>query len=113
MKQKALIAVLLAIVLSDLAQPLMLEWRPKFAAAIAGAALYAGCALGVVQGWAPALWVVRLMPIVPLTTLGLWAAGVDVPAQPDAGMLWVLGLQLVAAGLAWALPPDQGSPYSI
>lgn len=100
MSRRLLVAVLIAIVVADLAQPATLPWRPKFYAALGGAAIYATCAWGIARHWRPALWVVIAMPVIPVTVLVLHVAGVAVPASPDAAMVAVLVLQLAAAGLA-------------
>lgn len=87
----------LAIVIADLAQPLLLPWRPKFVGALGGAAIYTLVALGAWRGWRPTAWLAALMPVVPLTTLGLHLAGVELPAQPDGAMVAILALQLAVA----------------
>ena len=90
------------IALADALQPVLLDWRPKFVGALLGAIFYAVCAVAIGRGVRGMAWGVLLLPVVPSSLLGLWAAGVQVPVEPDAMMVAVWVLQLVAAGLAAA-----------
>lgn len=108
--RNALIAVLVAIVACDLAQPMLLAWRPKFWGALGGAAIYALCAAGVARDVPAARLVVVAMPVIPIGVLGLWATGLATSVQPDAPMVGVLALQLCAAALAAATPRRAPSP---
>lgn len=100
--RRSLLAVLLVIVLADLAQPVMLPWRSKFLGALAGAALYGVCAVGVVLHRRWPLVVITCLPLIPIGVLVLAGLGVA-PVQPDAPMLGVLLLQVLAAGLSLRL----------
>ncbi len=81
---------------------MVLDWRPKFVGAVLGALFYASCAVAIARGLRWAAWGVAALPALPVTLLALHAAGVAVPVEPDAPMVAVLGLQLLAAGLAVA-----------
>ncbi|MCB9697135.1 MAG: hypothetical protein H6738_10180 [Alphaproteobacteria bacterium] len=81
----------------DLAQVLLLDWRPKHWGALAGAGLYVLLGVGALRGVPAALLILAAMPLVPLTTLALWAGGVALPVEPDAGMIGVLVVQLGTA----------------
>lgn len=94
------VAACAVIVLLDWSQPLVFEWRTKFVGAIAGGVLYLLAAFAIARQWRPAAVVVALMPVIPLTTLTLWAVGLDLPVRPDAPMVVVLGVQIVAAAAA-------------
>ncbi len=91
-----------AVAAADLAQVLLLAWRPKHWGAIGGAVLYAALALGIGRGHRAPLVVVAAMPALPLTILALSAAGAPLPVAPDAGMVGVLALQLMASAAAVA-----------
>lgn len=101
--RRGLVATALAIATLDLAQVLLLDWRPKHVGALGGAAIYLLVALGVAKGWRAAAFVAAGMPVIPLSVLVAWAAGAAVPVTPDAPMLGILGLQLLASALALAL----------
>lgn len=100
MIRRWLVGVTVAIATADVAQVLLLDWRPKHVGALGGAALYLllGWGIGTDRRWAGI--VVAAMPLIPLTVLGLSAAGAPLPLAPDAAMIGILGLQLLAAGLA-------------
>ena len=81
----------------DLAQVVLLDWGPKHWGALLGAALYVVLGAGAWRGVRAADLVLAVMPLVPLTTLALWAGGVALPLEPDAGMLGVMVVQIGAA----------------
>lgn len=89
----------LLVSLLDAAQPILLEWRPKFFVTIAGALLYFGLAmvvLGALRGPRKlALGILAAMPILPVSAL--IAASLGAPAPVDAGMIVVMGAQILAA----------------
>jgi hypothetical protein len=88
------------VALADAAQPLVFDWKPKLYGALAGAALYAAIAIGA---WGRRRWAAGLalaVPALPVGVLAATAAGVDLPVTPDAAMVGILVVQLVAAGLA-------------
>ena len=101
-RRPILVSTCLCIAVIDASQPLMHVWIPKYYGALAGAVLYLAFAIGIYRRVAMARWAVVAMPVIPLTTLALWAAGVPLPIAPDASMIGVLALQLAAAGLAYA-----------
>jgi hypothetical protein len=82
---------------SDLVQVVVVPWKPKHWGAVGGIALYALLAVGAARGWRPALVLAVAMPLVPLTVLALWAAGVGLPVAPDAAMVGILAFQVGAA----------------
>lgn len=109
MRQRLAIGACALIVALDWMQPLLLDWRPKFVGALLGGLLYLVAALGIARGVRVLALVVAAVPVVPLSTLALWAAGVSLPVQPDGPMLVVLSVQLVAAvaaGRWWASTPE-------
>lgn len=81
----------------DLAQVLLLEWRPKHWGSLLGAAMYVLLGLGALRGVPAALLILAAMPLVPLTTLALQAGGVSLAIEPDAGMIGVMVVQLAAS----------------
>lgn len=81
----------------DWAQPLLFEWVPKHVGAILGGLLYLSAAVAIARNVRPFALIVSAMPLIPLTTLVLWSAGVALPVTPDAPMLVVLSVQIVAA----------------
>jgi hypothetical protein len=97
----ALAAVCSSITACDLAQPAILDWRSKFLGAVGGAAIYTLVAGGAVAHKRWSVVIAVAMPIIPIATLLLWTAG-WAPVEPDAWMVVILGLQLVAAGIARA-----------
>lgn len=99
----ALLVVVALIVLADWAQPLVWPWEPRFVAAIAGGLLYAVAGGAIYAEKRAALWLVALMPVVPLGTLGLSGAGVATLVEPSVPMVGIAGLQVVAAVLAVGL----------
>ena len=98
-----LAAAATVVAIADLAQPLLLPWRPKFVGSIAGSLIYMSVAFGVMHGARWALWLAALVPIVPTTLIGLHLAGVELPTPPDTGMVSILVVQLVIAALAMRL----------
>ena len=100
--RRALVATALGIATLDLAQVLLLDWRPKHVGALGGAAIYLLVAWGVSRDRRAAAIVAAGMPVIPLSVLALWATGAQVPVAPDGPMLRILALQLLAAVLAVA-----------
>lgn len=98
--QKAAAALCLLVALADLAQPLVLDWVPKFYGAIAGGLLYLLAAVTIARGVRPLAFVVVAMPLIPVSVLLLTVAGVPLPVTPDAAMLVVMVGQLGAAATA-------------
>ena len=76
---------------------------PKHVGAILGGVFYLVAAVGIRSEIRAAAWGIALLPIVPVTVLTLWGAGVALPVAPDGPMVGILVLQLVAAGLAAAI----------
>ena len=68
------------------------------ATSLMGLVLSAAVLVG--RGWRPAAWAVVGLPILPVTLAVGHAVGLPVPVAPDPAMFAVLGLQLLAAGLA-------------
>ena len=95
--QRAAVGACALIAMLDWAQPLWLDWRPKHVGALLGGALYLAAAVAIARGFRPLALVVAFMPVIPITTLGLWASGVGLPVEPDAPMVAILAVQLVAA----------------
>jgi hypothetical protein len=98
--RQALVGAALTVTTLDLLQVLLLDWRPKHVGALAGAAVYLLFAWGIHgdRRWAGIL--VAAMPVIPLSVLALSAAGASLPVAPDAAMITILGVQLLAAVLA-------------
>ncbi len=83
----------------DAMQPLLLPWRPKFVATIAGAVLYfALSTLIATKGHRVALAITALMPIVPLCAVVGRLVGLNFPVDP--AMLAIFACQVLAAGFA-------------
>ncbi len=83
----------------DLLQPLLLPWRPKFFAAIAGAILYFLLSLAIgIRGHRIALGIAALMPIIPLSAIVGRLVGLPLPF--DLASIGVFVVQLAAAGFA-------------
>ncbi|MCB9665105.1 MAG: hypothetical protein H6732_13405 [Alphaproteobacteria bacterium] len=100
---RLLLALVLLVVLADLAQPLLLPWEPRFVAALGGAAIYGAAAAGLVAGARWPLAVVGLMPLIPWGALLAWSLGAPLPLDPSAWMVGIAGVQLAAGGVAWRL----------
>jgi hypothetical protein len=87
------------VALLDLAQPVLRAWRPKYWGALAGAVLYAGLSWAIAYRRSrAALWVVVLMPVVPIVTLLATAFGLSFPV--DRAMIAIAFCQLLAAASA-------------
>ena len=95
----ALALVATVIVACDWVQPLVLEWKPKLYGALAGGLLYGVVAVGAWKRQRWAAGVALGIPVLPVSILALRAAGVDLPVTPDAAMIGILAIQLVAATL--------------
>lgn len=106
------IACALVVAGADLAQPLLLSWRPKFIAALCGALLYSALAWAVLRyQHRVALWVLMLMPLVPFGTLTAVTLGASFPV--DDKMLAIAAFQLLAGlSAACALRRDAASRAS-
>ena len=96
------------IAVADLVQPFLLPWAPKLVGAVLGGAFYAIAAVLLARGVRWVAWPVILLPVVPITTLALWAAGATLPVTPDLPMVGVLGLQLAAAATCAAWMRQRG-----
>lgn len=99
-RRSLLLGICVLIAGLDLAQPLLLSWVPKHLGAVMGGLLYLGAAAGIRASWWPASLVVALLPVVPVTVLTLWSAGLPLPVEPDRPMVGIAVLQLIASGLA-------------
>jgi hypothetical protein len=87
------------VALCDAVQPLVLEWKPKLWGAMGGALLYAVIAMGAWRERRAAAVAAMVVPVLPISILAATLAGVEVPARPDAAMIGILAIQLVAATL--------------
>jgi hypothetical protein len=94
----------------DLVQVLVLAWRPKHWGALGGMVLYGTLAVLVARGSRPALIVVAVMPLVPLSVLVGTAMGLPLPVAPDAAMSGILAVQIAAASAATARLWRWGGP---
>ncbi len=88
----------------DGVQPVVRAWEPRLLGAVAGMGIYVACALGVRRGRLWALWIVRLLPLLPLALIGAYVLGVGAPVAPDRWMVGIFAVQVAAAAGAWALP---------
>lgn len=93
-----LVVAAVTIAVADLAQVVLLDWRPKHWGSLGGAALYIGVAVGAVAGLSAADVVALAIPLIPITLLSAWALGLPVPVAPDRAMVLILIVQLSAAG---------------
>ncbi len=109
--QKTAAWLCLLVACADFAQPLLLDWRPKFVGALLGGALYLAASLSMGRGVRLLAYVVAVMPLVPVTVLSLFALGVPLPVAPDVAMVVVLVGQLGAAAacISWLRAGRAGS----
>ena len=101
-RRGVLVAACALVAALDLAQLVVRVWEPRLLGALVGAVIYAAAAALCARGTPIGLWIARLVPLIPLVTLTGWALGAPVPVTPDAWMLGVLAVQLVAAAAAWS-----------
>lgn len=90
----------LVVAAADLAQPLLLDWRPKFVGSIGGAMLYSVIAWGVLRDARWALWMAAALPAVPSGVICLHLLGVSLPTPPDFPMVAILVVQVGIAAVA-------------
>jgi hypothetical protein len=100
--------LMLLVALAHLLQPLLLEWRPKFYVASAGAGLYTTCLVGLLKRARWALWIAVLGPVLGFSTLCVGAALlrlglIEVQLRPDLytalGGLFQIPALVLALGL--------------